>query len=238
MCPKLQCLYLDWQQYLSDPPFSWYPSDWFSQMVRNPDWGQLAGKLRCLEAVFPASYDPNAYSLNPGDLSPFLGVTGTNLKVLKLQGAGFGHSLNLLEILFTCKWLEELVLDLCSVYVSPMQTARGTNCNLTHFRLTDSAASILHNKANMCSTLARVCPNLVEVVIQPNKATCCAGFSPNEILQLKTLHHLNRLSVVLSTKDCVSNMPAVVYVLREFSSLRHLVLSWGIAPHTWKVSCG
>ena len=58
--------------------------------------------------------------------------------------------------------------------------------------------------------------------------TLFCGFLLNEIWKLSSLQHLNRLEITISTSDCSNNMPELVYVLRDFPSLRYLIISWGV----------
>ena len=54
--------------------------------------------------------------------------------------------------------------------------------------------------------------------------------------EFSRLKKLERLSVPLSIRECIMNMPEVVYVLREFDSLRHLILSWGMWHESYDIS--
>ncbi len=51
--------------------------------------------------------------------------------------------------------------------------------------------------------------------------------TPQQMRELNRLMYLERLSLPMSMKDCVMNMPEVVVVLSGMSCLRYLVLSWG-----------
>merc|ERR1712096_110676 len=42
----------------------------------------------------------------------------------------------------------------------------------------------------------------------------------------------------MGIRECIMNMPEVVYVLREFDSLRFLILSWGMWHEHYDISKG
>ena len=70
-------------------------------------------------------------------------------------------------------------------------------------------------------------PSLQELVLQPQVVLGYKGHTPAQMLELARLPHLRRLSLTLSVRDLIMNMPEIVFVLREFLALRSLVLSWG-----------
>ena len=70
-------------------------------------------------------------------------------------------------------------------------------------------------------------PEIRELEIQPGTVMGYAGMPPSQVLELAGLKELTYLSVPLSMAECISNLPEVIYVLKEFRSLRFLVLSWG-----------
>ncbi len=100
-CPDLTGLYLDWQEELSLPPFCRFEQDWFSRMLRTPDWVRLCSQLRDLEVVFPSAYSHHTYSLSLGDLGRLLGGAAS-LRRLKLVGAGRESPVPLIHILQYC----------------------------------------------------------------------------------------------------------------------------------------
>ena len=70
-------------------------------------------------------------------------------------------------------------------------------------------------------------PALRELGLQPQVVLGYKGMTPTEIRDLTRLATLERLSIPLSARDLVMNMPEIVFVLREFPALRSLVASWG-----------
>jgi hypothetical protein len=46
------------------------------------------------------------------------------------------------------------------------------------------------------------------------------------VVELAGLKELSHLSLPLSMKDCISNMPELLYVLKEFRSLRSLLITF------------
>ena len=57
-----------------------------------------------------------------------------------------------------------------------------------------------------------------------------------KVRELNQLKKLRRLSLPLSIRECIMNMPEVIYVLREFPSLRFLILSWGMWCESYDIS--
>ena len=63
-----------------------------------------------------------------------------------------------------------------------------------------------------------------------------AGLTPQQVRQLSSLSGLKKLAVPLSIRSCEMNLPELIYVLREFPSLRYLTLSWGLLHESYDVS--
>jgi hypothetical protein len=181
-CPALTSLYLDWQLELSEPPYTRYPPDWFSQMIRAPDWYKLSEKLVQLHVVFPAAHSPNAYSLNHSDFAGFFACLG-GLKKLKLVGGGNGAPLPLLEILEKCPDLEELVLDKCGIYIPPGSFGLRRYSAMRRFSLVRSGESIVFNKPVLAPAICHLFPRLEQLEIQPEAVTGFLGLSPAEFGQ-------------------------------------------------------
>ena len=58
---------------------------------------------------------------------------------------------------------------------------------------------------------------------------------PQQVLELSALKKLQNLSVPLSIRDCIMNLPEIIFVLREFESLRYLTLSWGLSHESYDI---
>ncbi len=228
-CPDLSYLYLDWQMMLTDSPGKVrYRPDWFSDMVRTSEWTKLAGNLTKLHVVFPATYAPNSYSLRPTDFSAFLAALG-GLTSLRLDGAGMGAPLPLLELLERAPHLKELTLNKCSIYVPPDPNfiLKASYPDMRSFYLTNSSESIAFNHVVLLRAIASLFPSLVHLELQPESTKGTYGFAPHELLPLATLPALLTLSVAVSLRECSNNLPELVVVLRKFPALTNLVLSWG-----------
>ncbi len=167
-CPQLTGLYLDWQEELSLPPFCRFQADWFSQMLRAPEWGRLCSSLRDLEIVFPSAHSRHSYSLSLNDLGRLLG-SAKKLKRLKLVGAGRESPVPLIHILHHCPSLEELHLERTSIHVPDNYEvifAPSVSQCLRVFRFVGDMTSLLMNEF-MTRGVAHYMPSLVELELQP-----------------------------------------------------------------------
>ena len=72
--------------------------------------------------------------------------------------------------------------------------------------------------------------------IQPQTVLGYAGLSPQQVRELSRLEALERLAVPLSIRSCEMNLPEMIYVLKEFTSLRFLTLSWGLSHESYDIN--
>ena len=72
--------------------------------------------------------------------------------------------------------------------------------------------------------------------MQPQTVLGYAGLTPGQVRELSSLGRLERLAVPLSIRSCEMNLPELIYVLREFLSLRHLTLSWGLSHESYDIN--
>jgi len=227
--PKLTRLSLDWQEELGGyADEERYSPLWFKEMIRKPSWETLSQRLTRLDITFPSAYSPNAYGL-PLDDYVILMKNVENLVSLRLVGAGMSGPFPLIPTLRSCPLLEELVLEKTPIHIPGAHEPTRNEFihkNIKTFRLLDELSSLLTH-SNLTSVLAVYLPGLEELELQPQLVSTYRGLSPKQIKELSVLPNLERLSLPISTQDCQSNMPEVVYVLKEFRALRHLVLSWG-----------
>ena len=63
-----------------------------------------------------------------------------------------------------------------------------------------------------------------------------SGLTPDQVVDLSRLSRLEKLSVPLSIRECIMNLPQMIFVLREFQSLRFLTLSWGLSHESYDIS--
>ena len=63
-----------------------------------------------------------------------------------------------------------------------------------------------------------------------------SGLTPDQVVELSRLSRLEKLSVPLSIRECIMNLPQMIFVLREFQSLRFLTLSWGLSHESYDIS--
>jgi len=229
-CPNLKKLIIDWQEELSQAPFQNYSRNWFCKMIDTPDWTQLLLNLSTLKITFPAAHSPNTgYSCPPEDFVKLIAAS-KNLSSLSLKGLINANHVSILDFLYCCKKLEELILDKCSVHFPHPD---GLNINfephkvLKKLHIKNKNSPFLSSKY-MTLSIARLIPNLEELVFRPEPSY--TGFTLNTIKTLSLMPKLEKLEVSVSTEDSVNNMPSFVYVLREFPSLRYLTLSWGASP--------
>jgi len=221
--PKLSSLILDWQEdYRNVVP------SWFQEMIYKQPWKILASKLKKLSITFPAAYLPNAYSLPPNDFYALMSSL-TNLTHLRLVGGGMNGPFPLIPLLRLCPTLTEFVLERTPIYIPhEMEPIRAEykHYNLKKFSLLDELSSLTFH-THLTSVIATYMPNLQELEILPKDSKEFSGFTCKQIRELSRLKDLSKLAVVISTGDCTSNMPLVIYTLKEFLSLRYLILSWG-----------
>merc|ERR1712115_412008 len=88
----------------------------------------------------------------------------------------------------------------------------------------------------MTRGIAVYMPNLVELEIQPQTVLGYAGLTPQQVRELARLQDLQRLALPLSVRSCEMNLPEMVYVLKEFLSLRFLTLSWGLLHDSYDIT--
>ena len=72
--------------------------------------------------------------------------------------------------------------------------------------------------------------------IQPQTVLGYAGLTPQQVRELARLQDLQRLAVPLSVRSCEMNLPEMIYVLKEFLSLRFLTLSWGLLHDSYDIT--
>ncbi len=223
-CPNLTRLYIDWQQELSDAPFSQFSPDWFPNLLKNPDWKQLLASLTHLSITFPSS---SQFVFTWENLSNFVSGIG-GLHSLALTGCdNLNEPMPLIWLLKKGHCLKELILDKCNVYLPHAVEEDGfRHHTLKKFHLTGDKHSLSYHPF-ITHSIAHFMPNLKELVISPQSSTNTTGLEILQIRELTSMERLERLNVPLSLDDCMSNMPQVVYVLREFPALRYLVASWG-----------
>lgn len=230
-CPNLTKLTIDWQHELTQPPFEHFPSQWFSQLILKPDWRQLVGSLTELSITFPATYSSEGYSCPSTDFLHFLQSTN-NLKSLTMKGMiNTGH-VSILDFLYHCTNLEELVLDKCSVFL-PHPNDYPTfppHLRLKKLQISDKTSAFLASTHGITNCIIKFMPNLVELVLRPEEGHAGPGLVLDDLRQFAALKYLQRLEAPVSTDDSISNMPEFVFVLREFASLRFLTVSWSKAP--------
>ena len=226
-CPDLQSLHIDWQEELSEVPFEEYPSDWFNDLVKNPDWHQLANTLTSLKIVFPAKYSVGGYSCDPETLMCLV-RNMTELEHLSLKGMK-NDLVPLDQMLTQLPKLKELVWSDCSlVHFNHNQESQSVvHKSLKSLHITD-AHFLPSESSEILENVSKLAPNLEELVLRPKLPSTFGGFLLNDIWKLSNLQHLNRLEITISTSDCSNNMPELVYVLRDFPSLRYLIISWGV----------
>lgn len=230
-CPNLQSLYIDWQEELALPSFRRLERDWFTQMMRDPAWTELANKLVELDIVFPGRHSPNCYSLPLSDLNLLLS-TSHNLQVLRLSGAGKEAPIPLLPIFNFCKKLKHLHLDQTFIHVPEdysYENPQFVSRSLRSFSFIGDMSSSLLLLNNLTKCIGLYMPNLVQLELEPESAHGFRGLTLKQIRDLWPLKELSKLSLPFSMEDCVMNMPQTIFILREFQNLRHFILAWGWA---------
>jgi len=237
--PRLSELAIDWQEELCLPPFQRYKAAWFSEMLRGQSWLSLGEKLSKLDLTFPATYSINSYSLPLEDFT-LLMESIPNVKELRLEGGGGGAPLPLIPILFYCPSLLSLVLEKCPVHVPDNYEVINTRCvsrTLKRFYFLGEMSSLLVHDFMMRGISAYM-PLLEELEVQPSSVLGYSGLKPAQVRELSSLHCLQRLSIPLSIRECIMNLPEVIYILRDFPSLRFLTLSWGMLAESYDISKG
>lgn len=237
--PNVTRLHIDWQEGMSLPPFNRFPVNWFSEMLKKPSWAVLAKRLVYLNLTFPAAYSPNNYGLPLEDYTRLF-QNLPNLEGLRLVGAGMEGPLPLIPTLKYCSKLVELVLEKTPVHVPDVYDVIDTSYvsySLKKFCFVGEMSSLLVHDF-LTRGIAFYMPELIELEVQPQTVTGYGGLFPCQVKELSRLKKLERLSVPLSIRECIMNMPEVVYVLREFDSLRFLILSWGMWHEHYDISKG
>ena len=236
--PKLTSLYINWQEWLSEAPFHRFEAQWFSKMLLNDlDWIDLAARLTKLDIVFPSVQDPGAYGLPVADCGALV-KSCPNLHSLRLVGAGlFAGPIPLLLVLQTCRKLRKLVLERSEIHF-PRHLAQNivsSNVNkcLKCFHYVGDVGNIAHIARNVANFM----PNLSELRLEPlTHSFRFPGLLPKDVSELNVMRHLRNLSIPLAIHAFMMNMPEMVYVLRNFQSLRNLVLSWGSTEENYTYS--
>jgi len=235
--PRLRSLSLNWQQELCLPPFNRYQANWFSNMIKGNSWASLSRSLTRLDITFPAAHSINSYSLPLEDYTRLMQHLPL-LEELRLVGAGGGGPLPLIPTLAYCPRLRDLVLEQSPVHVPDnydVISSAHISHNLTRFYYLGEMSSLLVHDF-MMKGISTYMPALKELEVQPRTVMGYGGLRPDQMRELACLPNLERLSLPLSIKECIMNLPQVIFVLREFPSLRHLTLSWGMWCDSYDVS--
>jgi len=235
--PRLRRLAINWQQELCLPPFNRYQPNWFTNMIKGNSWASLSRSLTRLDITFPAAHTINSYCLPLEDFTKLM----QNLPILqelRLVGAGGGGPIPLIPILFYCPRLKDLVLEQSPVHVPDnyevISTAHISHTLTRFYYLGEMSSLLVHDF--MMRGIAAYMPALRELEVQPKTVMGYVGLRPDQMRELACLQYLERLSLPLSIKECISNLPEVIFVLRDFPSLRHLTLSWGMVCDSYDVS--
>ena len=244
--PELRRLSIDWQQELCHAPFHRFKPDWFTEMIRGASWASLARQLDRLDLTCPAAHSINSYSLPLEDYTRLFQHLG-NLTELRLCGAGQGSPVPLIPILHYCPNLARLDLErspvhvpdnyevlrfaiMYTVFYKSVVQVIVQSCvarSLRKFSYLGEMSSLLVHDF-MMRGIAHYMPGLIELEVQPSTVLGYCGLRPDQLLELARLPNLSRLSVPLSIREFEMNLPQAIFVLREFPSLRHLTLSWGL----------
>eukprot|EP00092_Neocalanus_flemingeri_P003022 GFUD01003231.1.p1 GENE.GFUD01003231.1~~GFUD01003231.1.p1 ORF type:complete len:621 (-),score=171.92 GFUD01003231.1:623-2485(-) len=235
----LHRLSIDWQQELSFPPFNRFKSTWFTDMMKGQSWVTLSKRLTRLDITFPAAYSINSYSLPLEDYTRLM-QNLANLEELRLVGAGQGGPIPLMPTLQYCPKLRDLVLEKCPVHVPDnyeVVDQRFVSHSLKRFFYLGEMSSLLVHDF-MMRGISHYMPALTELEIQPQTVLGYCGLRPDQVLELSSLMHLEKLSLPLSIRECIMNLPQIIFVLREFPSLRFLTLSWGMWCESYDISRG
>lgn len=236
---KLTKLSIDWQEELCLPPFSRYKANWFSEMLKGQSWASLGHKLTELEITFPASHSINSYSLPLEDFTRLM-QNIPNMEELRLEGAGQAGPIPLIPVLGYLTKLRALVLEKCPVHVPDNYDVVNQACvsrSLKRFYFLGEMSSLLVHDF-MMRGISTYMPSLEELEVQPTTVLGYGGLRPKQVLELAKLPLLQRLSLPLSIRECIMNLPEVIYILRDFPSLRFLTLSWGMWAEAYDISKG
>ena len=236
--PKITSLYIDWQEALSEAPFHRFAPQWFSNMLHNDqDWQVLAKRLSKLDIVFPASHDSAAYCLPVADCGALI-LSCPNLHSLRLVGAGlFAGPIPLLLVLKTCGNLKKLVLENSEIHFPRHLAQNIISCNVNKSLKCFHYVGDVGNIAHISRNVANFMPNLEELRLQPHTQSFrFPGLLPKDVNDLNVMRHLRNLSIPLAIHAFMMNMPEMVYILRNFQSVRNLVLSWGSTEENYTYS--
>jgi len=235
--PRLSRLTVDWQQELSFTPFNRYSASWFTDMIKGNSWSILSRRLTRLDITFPSSHSINSYSLPLEDYTKLM-QNLSNLRQLRLVGAGQGGPVPLIPTLRYCPHLIELTLEKSPVHV-PDNYEVIDPTYISHslqkfYYLGEMSSLLVHNY--MMKGIGHYMPSLKELEVQPQAVLGYHGLTPDQVIELASLKKLTRLSVPLSIRDCINNLPQIIFVLREFASLRFLTLSWGMSHESYDIT--
>jgi len=237
--PLVDKLHIDWQEELCLQPFHRYPATWFTEMLKKQTWAVLAERLTSLHITFPAAHSPNSYGLPLDDYTRLMQHL-SNLTVLELVGAGMEGPLPLIPTLKYCPQLRELLLEKTPIHVPDnydVVDPTYVSASLKKFYFLGEMSSLLVHDF-LTRGISCYMPELVELEVQPQTVMGYGGLRPSQVRELNQLKKLRRLSLPLSIRECIMNMPEVIYVLREFPSLRFLILSWGMWCESYDISKG
>ena len=235
---KLTSLYIDWQEQLSEAPFQRFNAHWFSTMLhQDQDWLKLGKRLTKLDIVFPSTYDSAAYSLPVADCGALI-LSCANLHSLRLVGAGlFAGPIPLLFVLKTCRNLKKLVLEKSEIHFPRHLAQNIISCNVNKSLKCFHYVGDVGNIAHISRNVANFMPNLEELQLQPYSPSFrFPGLLPKDVNELNVMKHLRNLSIPLAIHAFMMNMPEMVYILRDFQSVRNLTLSWGSSEENYTYS--
>jgi len=236
---QLHRLTMDWQQELSVHPFNRYKQSWFTDMLNGQSWAMLSKRLTKLDITFPATYSINSYSLPLEDYTRLMQNLG-NIEELRLVGAGQGGPIPLIPTLRYCPKLRDLVLEKSPVHVPDNYDVVDpgfVSHSLKRFYYLGEMSSLLVHDF-MMRGISHYMPALTELEVQPQTVLGYGGLRPDQVMELSNLLHLEKLSLPFSIRECINNLPLIIFVLREFPSLRYLTLSWGMWCESYDISKG
>ena len=237
--PNITSLYIDWQEGLCEAPFGRFHNQWFSTMVhQDPDWKRLAKNLTKLDIVFPSQYDSAVYSLPVSDCGALI-QSCPNLILLRLGGAGlFAGPIPLLLVLKTCNHLEKLILENSEIHFPRHLAQDIISCNVNRSLKLFHYLGDVGNIAHISRNVANFMPNLEELQLQPYapRTFRFSGLLPSDVNELNVMKQLRNLSIPLAIHAFMMNMPEMVYILRNFQSVRNVTLSWGSSEENYTYS--
>jgi len=236
---QLHRLSIDWQQELCVHPFNRYKQSWFTDMLNGQSWAMLSKRLTKLDITFPATYSINSYSLPLEDYTRLMQNLG-NLEELRLVGAGQGGPIPLIPTLRYCPKLRDLVLERSPVHVPDNYDVVDPGFisrSLKRFYYLGEMSSLLVHDF-MMRGISHYMPALIELEVQPQTVLGYGGLRPDQVMELSNLLHLEKLSLPFSIRECINNLPLIIFVLRDFPSLRYLTLSWGMWCESYDISKG